>query len=170
MLTNLRHNAQSALGDLAERTVAELFDDFVRNTDPFDSNCDGHFTRSNLDVEIKCQDPWYNSGGLSITDNGRNNFSKCMRVNLLYFVVYQSNPTHPRGKASWDKIIVYKVIDRNKFDRSKRHFFVNGQRQIEKVIIYEWDNLEVVKEIQDLKLANEFRRLSGSEFLRPSAF
>lgn len=170
MLTNLRHNSQSVLGDLAERTVAKFFSDFVRNSDPFDPTCDGEFTQSKLKVEIKCQDPWYNSGGVTITDNERNNFHKCMDVDLLYFVVYQSDPSHPRGKANWDKVIIYKVIDRNKFDRSKRHFFINRQRYIEKVIIYEWDNLEIVKEIKDLELANEFRRLSDSEFLRPSAF
>jgi hypothetical protein len=169
MQINLRRDSQSALGDLAENTVAELFDDFVRNEDPFDTTCDGFFARLKLKVEIKCQDPWYNAGGLSITDNGRNNYFKCMNADLLYFVVYQSDPTHPRGKANWDKIIVYKVIDRNKFERSKRHYFMRGQRHVEKVIIYEWDNLEIVKEITDIELANKFRSLSGSEFLRAAA-
>lgn len=164
----MRQNTQTALGDIAERTVAMLFDDFVRNDDPYDPICDGFFARLKLKVEIKCQDPWYNSGGLTVTDNGRNNYFKCMAVDLLYFVVYQSNSTHPRGKASWDKIIVYQVIDRDKFERSKRHYYKNNVRHIEKVIVYEWDNLEVVKEITDLKLANEFRQLSSSEFLRPN--
>ena len=167
-LINPVSRQKTALGDLAERTVASLFDDFIRNTDQFDTTSDGFFATLKLKVEIKCQDPWYNAGGLTITDNEKSNYFKCMGVDLLYFVVYQSDPTHPRGKANWNKVIIYKVIDRNKFERSIRHCYKNNQRHVERVIVYEWDNLEVVKEVTDLALANEFRRLSNSQFLLPN--
>jgi hypothetical protein len=136
-----------ALGKLGEDLFARL-EYCILSEDVFDSEKDG-IDINGKTVEIKTQYRFHSRNLFTIRADKQTNFDKCMTVDRLIFVEYNVD----------DTINVFECTNRKDYVKYKTSFGVP-------MIGWNVDDMKKLYSINDAKLAEHMRSLSGSQILK----
>lgn len=144
---------QEKLGHLGEILVASTLGG-IRSEDKYDTRKD-MILEDGTEVEVKTQTRHPTNGTFTINLNHQTNFLKCMTVDRLIFVEYDSS----------DYIGIYECIDRvnyRMFTTNPTSYEPNGRQMAGWPI----SKMKLLRSVNSAELSTEMRRLSKAKSLR----
>lgn len=138
-----KESNKEKLGRLGEELVARLFNGTL-STNKYDMKKDMVLNESNVNVEVKTQRRDIYRNMFTVNTMHKNQVEKCVSVDRLFFVEYDSSDTIKIWECTDRKYTIYETRD--------------GR------LMAGWSikDMDILLEVEDTKLASEMRSLSQS--------